>query len=217
MKKINILIVDDHKIVRDGIKLYLNNHSEFNIVGEGSNGFEAVDFLKQDSKVDLVLIDINMDKMNGIEATKIITSEFDKTKLLALTMHNDYQHIKSMMDAGASGYILKSCTEEEMLDAINAVMDDELYYSNEVAQTVMNNMAKRKPKSVGLTPLTPREKEIYRMILDEQSNNDIADKLFISVRTVEVHKRNLMEKTGSKNSTGLVLYAVKNRLFDDLI
>lgn len=217
MKKINILIVDDHKIVRDGIKLYLNNHSEFNIVGEGSDGTEATEFLKQNQNVDLVLIDINMEKMNGIEATKIIATEFSDVKVLALTMHNDYQHIKSMMDAGAGGYILKSCNEEEMLDAINAVMEDELYYSNEVAQTVMNNMAKRKPKAVGLTPLTPREKEIYRMILDEQSNTDIADKLFISVRTVEVHKRNLMEKTGSKNSTGLVLYAIKNQLFDDLV
>lgn len=217
MKKINILIVDDHKIVRDGIKLYLNNHTQFNIVGEGSDGTEAIDFLKKNDNVDLVLIDINMGKMNGIEATKIITDELDNIKVLALTMHNDYQHIKSMMDAGARGYILKSCNEEEMLDAINTVMDDELYYSNEVAQTVMNNMAKRKPKTPGLTPLTPREKEIYRMILDEQSNNDIADKLFISVRTVEVHKRNLMEKTGSKNSTGLVLFAIKNQLFDDLV
>ncbi len=211
-----VLIVDDHKIVRDGVRLYLENHPDIASIAEAKNGNEALAHLRQ-HPIDLVVIDINMEKMNGIESTKAIMQEFDNVKVLALTMHNDYQHIKSMMDAGASGYLLKSCDEAEMFKAISAVMNDEVYYSNEVAQTVMNNMARKKPKANYVTPLTPRELEIYRLILEEKSNQEIADSLFISIRTVEVHKRNLMEKTGAKNSTGLVLYAVKNRLFDDFV
>ncbi|GAA0894489.1 response regulator transcription factor [Fulvivirga kasyanovii] len=216
--KAKILIVDDHKVVRDGVALYLENDPDYEVLDQAANGLEALDFLEKE-KVDLVIIDINMDGLDGIETTRRIMKINKDIRVLALTMHNDYQHIKAMMDAGASGYILKSCDENEMKEAINAILEDEIYYSKEVAQTVMNNLAKKKPKSSGdalPTPLTPREKEIYRLILEEDSNQEIADKLFISVRTVEVHKRNLLEKTGAKNSTGLVLYAIKNNLFEGI-
>lgn len=214
--KAKILIVDDHKVVRDGVALYLENDPDYEVADQVSSGMEALDLLQRE-KIDLVIIDINMDGIDGIETTRRITKISKEIRVLALTMHNDYQHIKAMMDAGASGYILKSCDEKEMKEAISSILNDEVYYSKEVAQTVMNNLAKKKHKNEGLpTPLTPREKEIYRLILKEDSNQEIADKLFISVRTVEVHKRNLLEKTGAKNSTGLVLYAIKNNLFDDL-
>lgn len=217
MKKTRILIVDDHQIVRDGVKLYLEKNDTIEIVAEAESGKAALAVLEK-TPVDLVMIDINMDNINGIEATQQIMEAHKDVRVLALTMHNDYQHIKAMMDAGASGYILKSCDEQEMVGAIESVMNDEIYYSKEVAQTVMNNMARKKPKSAQpvATPLTPRELEVYRLILEEYSNQEIADELFISVRTVEVHKRNLMEKTGAKNSTGLVLYAIKNGLFDSI-
>ncbi|MEM6359690.1 MAG: response regulator transcription factor [Bacteroidota bacterium] len=213
-----IAIVDDHKIVRDGIKLYLENDNEYNIVGEAHNGPDAVNLLNKEH-VDLVFMDINMDGMDGIETTRYLIKDHPDLKIIALTMHNDYQHIKAMMDAGASGYLLKNCDEKELKRAISSVMEDDVYYSKEVAQTVMNNLARKKAKSRSdelATPLTPREKEVYELILDECSNQEIADKLFISVRTVEVHKRNLLEKTGAKNTTGLVLYAVKNALFESL-
>lgn len=217
MSKIRILVVDDHKIVREGIRLYLDKNERFDIIAEAEDGNSALKALAKE-KIDLVFIDINMAGMNGIEATKEITDKYKDCKVIALTMHNDYQHIKAMMDAGASGYVLKNCDEEEVIRAIDAVMGDEIFYSKEVAQTVMNNLARKKPKPNydTLTPLTPRELEVYRLILEELSNQEIADKLFISVRTVEVHKRNLLEKTGAKNSTGLVLYAIKNQLFDHL-
>ena len=217
MSKIKILIVDDHQIVRDGIKLYLEKNPDFDIVAEADSGEEAVRLLKN-IDVDLVMVDINMKGMSGIETTQQIMKDHPQLRVLALTMHNDYQHIKSMMDAGASGYVLKSCDEEEVVGAINSVINDEIYYSKEVAQTVMNNMAKKRKKATHeiMTPLTPRELEVYKLILEEMSNQEIADKLFISVRTVEVHKRNLLEKTGAKNSTGLVLYAIKNELFDSI-
>ena len=213
---IRILIVDDHKIVRDGIKLYLDNDPEYEVVGEANNGSVVVDKIKKLSP-DLLLMDINMEVMNGIETTKAAMDYDSDIKVIALTMHNDYQHIKAMMDAGASGYLLKNCDEVELKGAVNAVMNDDIYYSKEVAQTVMNNLARKKVKSnttLLTTPLTPREKEVYKLILDECSNQEIADKLFISIRTVEVHKRNLLEKTGAKNTTGLVLYAIKNQIFD---
>ena len=210
----NILIIDDHKIVRDGIKLYLDNDSSYSVVGEGENGIEALELLTQ-TKADLMLVDINMD---GIETTQRIIEQKPDTKVIALTMHNDYQHIKAMMDAGASGYLLKNCDEAELKNAIESVMSDDIYYSKEVAQTVMNNLARKKTKTTSdslPTPLTTREKEVYRLIMEEHSNQEIADKLFISIRTVEVHKRNLLEKTGAKNTTGLVLYAVKKALFQN--
>ena len=213
-----IAIVDDHKIVRDGLKLYLENDSDYAIVGEAENGSEAINLVNQ-HPVDLMLMDINMEGLNGIETTKLVVKEHPDIKIIALTMHNDYQHIIAMMDAGASGYLLKNCDEKELKSAINSVINDDVYYSKEVAQTVMNNLAKKKPKSRSdelATPLTPRETEVYELILDECSNQEIADKLFISVRTVEVHKRNLLEKTGAKNTTGLVLYAVKNDLFENI-
>lgn len=216
MNKLQVLIVDDHKIVRDGVKLYLEKLDFLEVIAEAADGAEAIKLVHK-LNPDIVFIDINMEKLNGIEATKKIVEAIPDQKIIALTMHNDYQHIKAMMDAGARGYLLKNCDENEMKSAIEAVMDDEIFYSQEVAQTVMNNMAKKKPKNQGFsTPLTPREMEVYRLILQEKSNQEIADLLFISVRTVEVHKRNLMEKTGAKNSTGLVLYAVKNDLFDEI-
>ena len=214
---LKVLIVDDHKIVRKGVKLYMDNNTDIDVVGEMESGYDAINFI-QNNAVDLVLMDINMEGLDGIQTTKRLLEINDGLKVIALTMHNDYQHIKATMDAGASGYLLKTCNEREMKEAITAVMDDDIYYSREVAQTVMNNMAKKKPKGPGdmHTPLTRREKEIYQLILKEFSNQEIADQLFISVRTVEVHKRNLLEKTGAKNSTGLVLYAVKNQLFEDI-
>lgn len=215
-----ILIVDDHKIVRDGVALYLTDDAEFDLVAQLGSGEDAINYIMQNkSKVDLVLVDINMGGIDGIKTTKRLMEIDPELKVIALTMHNDYQHIKAMMDAGAGGYLLKSCDKDEMTSAIRAVLKDDIYYSKEVAQTVMNNLAKKKVKYPGgaiSTPLTPREKEVYRLILEEHSNQEIADKLFISIRTVEVHKRNLLEKTGAKNSTGLVLYAVKNQLFNDL-
>ena len=215
---IKIAIVDDHKIVRDGIKLYLDNDEAYEVCCEAEDGQEAINILSNQD-IALALVDINMDGMDGVETTRRLIQNHPQLKVIALTMHNDYQHIKAMMDAGASGYLLKNCDEAEMKSAIKAVMNDDIYYSKEVAQTVMNNLAKKRAKARSehlATPLTPREKEVYQLILNEYSNQEIADTLFISVRTVEVHKRNLLEKTGAKNTTGLVLYAIKNELFEEI-
>jgi len=216
---LKVLVIDDHKLIRDAIISYFEDDSEYEVVGEASNGNEGIAFLN-DNEADIALVDINMPEMNGIEATKIISKQFSSTKVLALTMMNDNQHVKKMMNAGASGYVLKNCSREELITAMKTISTGDIYYSPEVTQTVMQNLARKKvlksPNLVVDMPLTDREIEVLGLIVKEYSNQEIADTLFISLRTVDAHKRNLLEKTGSKNTAGLVLYAVNRQLFDDI-
>lgn len=214
-----ILLVDDHKLIRDAINSYLEQGDEFEVVGQVGNGQEAIDFL-ENNKVDVIMMDINMPVMDGVDATREIMRRWPDSKILALTMMSDNQHIKQMMNAGALGYILKNCTEEEVKEALRTVNAGETYYSSDVTEVVMQSMMKKKPlKSSHMVveiPLTEREKEVLRLIIKEYTNQEIADALFISPRTVDAHKRNLLEKTGSKNVAGLVLYAIDKQLFEDL-
>ena len=214
-----ILLVDDHRLIRDAIQSYMDEDVDYLVVGEASHGQEAIKFLEE-NKVDVVLMDINMPIMDGMACTKIITKRWPKIKVLALSMMSDNQHIKQMMGAGAKGYVLKNCTEKELKKAILAVFQGETYYSSDVTEVVMSNLMKNKPTKTSHMvvdmPLTGREKEVLELIIKEFTNNEIADKLFISTRTVDAHKRNLLEKTGSKNIAGLVMYAINNQLFEDL-
>jgi DNA-binding NarL/FixJ family response regulator len=214
-----ILLVDDHKLIRDAIKLYMVNDDEFEIVDEAENGQEALILLKS-IDVDVVLLDISMPVMGGIECALQISKLYPEIKILALSMMQDNQFIKQMTAAGALGYILKNSGEEEIKKALRSVYNGEAYYSPAVAETVMQNLMKggikRSNKLVVDLPLTDREKEVLHLIIKEYTNQEIADELFISSRTVDAHKRNLLEKTGAKNIAGLVLYAVEKNLFDDI-
>ena len=205
-----LLLVDDHKLIRDAIRSYLEGDDEFEIVDEAGNGQEALVLLKS-IKVDVVLMDIQMPVMNGIDCTKKIKELYPDT----------HQFIKQMLAAGATGYILKNSGEEEVKKAIRTVNNGETYYSAEVAEIVMQSMMKggniqRSNKLVVDLPLSSRETEVLYLIIKEKTNQEIADELFISPRTVDAHKRNLLEKTGSKNIAGLVLYAIEKNLFEDL-
>jgi DNA-binding NarL/FixJ family response regulator len=214
-----ILLVDDHRLIRDAIQSYMEGDDEYEVVGEASHGQEAIRILEE-KEVDVVLMDINMPIMGGIECTKEIKKRWTKISVLTLSMMSDNQHIKQMMGAGASGYVLKNCTEKELKKAIKTVFEGDTYYSSEVTEVVMSNLMKNNPtKTSNLVvdmPLTDREKEVLELIIKEFTNNEIAEKLFISNRTVDAHKRNLLEKTGSKNIAGLVMYAINNQLFEDL-
>ncbi|MCF6351654.1 MAG: response regulator transcription factor [Cyclobacteriaceae bacterium] len=214
-----ILLVDDHRLIRDAIRSYMEDDDAYEIVGEASQGQEAIRTLEE-LEVDVVLMDINMPIMGGIECTKEIKKRWPKIKVIALSMMSDNQHIKQMMGVGASGYVLKNCTEKELKKAIKMVYEGDTYYSAEVTEVVMVNLMKNNhTKTSNLVvdmPLTEREKEVLELIIKEHTNNEIADKLFISNRTVDAHKRNLLEKTGSKNVAGLVMYAINNQLFEDL-
>src|SRR6056297_509966 len=213
MANVKILLADDHKIVRDGIKLMLEPQAGIDVVDEAENGEKALDILK-DQFVDIVVMDINMPVMDGITATKKIKEKFPNVKVLALTMSNDDLHIRQMIQAGASGYIMKSAGRQELKEAINAIMDGKHYFSDEATQSIMMDLVKGKGKSSSPDPIhiTDRELEILDLIVQEYTNQEIAEKLYISSRTVDAHRRNLLQKTGARNTAGLVKYAFQHNL-----
>ena len=208
-----LLLVDDHQIIRDGIRFYFEEDKEFTIEDEAENGVQALELLKEKS-YDIVLTDINMPEMDGVDLMKNIKEQYPDQKVLVLSMFNEAAYINKMIALGANGYILKKSTKNELVDAIKKILSGGDHYSDEVYKTIIGNIAGRKPKQrlTLETDLSEREKEILVLITNEYSNQEIADRLFISIRTVETHKRNLLEKTGCKNVAGLVMYAVERNL-----
>jgi len=218
MEKINVLVVDDHKIVRDGILSLLQDEPDILVISQAENGKDALEKIPKVSP-HLVLIDISMPVMNGIDCTREITKKYPEIKVLALTMLNELEHIKNMLSAGAMGYLLKNSGKEELVTAIKTVIAGQNYFSTEVKDMIMMEMVKKKSspgKIIGeKVPLTSRELDVLELILKEFTNQEIAAKLFISVRTVDAHRRNLLEKTGARNTAGLVKFALENHLFDN--
>lgn len=215
MSNIDILLVDDHDIIRDGIRALLDNEVGFNIVAEAENGVEALEACNEHD-LHLVVMDINMPKMDGIEATEKIKSKHADIKVLALTMMDEDEHIRNMIKAGASGYILKSSDKDEFIDAITAILDGRHYFSEDTTKRVMMDLVQNSAQQDEPDPsqITPREKEVLELIVDQYTNQQIADELHISIRTVDAHRRNLLEKTEAKNTAGLVTYAIKHDLVD---
>jgi len=209
----SLLLVDDHQIIRDGIRFYFEDDEEFEIKDEASNGLEALELLKE-NEYDIVLTDINMPVMDGVEFMKSVKENYPNQKVLVLSMYNEAAFINKMIAYGANGYILKKSSKSELVEAIRKVLGGEDHYSEEVYKTIISGIAGREPKKrLSLeTELSDREKEVLVLIANEYSNQEIADKLFISIRTVETHKRNLIDKTGCKNVAGLVMYAVERNL-----
>jgi DNA-binding NarL/FixJ family response regulator len=215
MANIKMLLVDDHEIVRDGLKTLIESHHGVDIVDEAENGLAALEACKN-HEIDLIIMDINMPEMDGIQATRSIKEQFPDIKILALTMSDNDVHIRKMIEAGASGYILKNAGREELKKAIEALMNDQHYFSDTATQSVMMELVrnKGKTKSGALVQITEREMEVLELIVREHTNQEIAEKLFISVRTVDAHRRNLLQKTGARNTAGLVRYALENKLFE---
>ncbi|MGM0545766.1 MAG: response regulator [Bacteroidota bacterium] len=215
MADINILLVDDHDIVRDGIQMLLEDEVGFTISAEAENGAKAIEAC-QKHDIDLIIMDINMPEMNGIEATEKIMESFDDIKVLALTMMDEDQHIRQMIEAGASGYILKSSDKIELVEAITSILNGQHYFSDDATHSVMMDLVQGTTTEQSSDPanLTKREKEVLGLIVKENTNQEIADQLYISTRTVDAHRRNLLQKTGAKNTAGLVTYAIKHNLVD---
>lgn len=211
MKAIRILLADDHQIIRDGIKLMLKKNPEFSIEHEVNNGREVLEYLSSNAdKIDVVLMDINMPEKNGIEATQHINDYIEGVKVLALTMHAEETYITSMLKAGALGYVLKESGTEELVSAIKAVAEGRKYYSNEVSITMINAlMNAEKPKA---QVLTDREVEVLSHIAMGSTNKEVGELLFISGRTVETHRRNILEKLELRNTAELIRYAIENQL-----
>lgn len=213
MANIKVFLVDDHKIVRDGIKLMLEPQAGIDVVAEAEDG-DAVKNILGETPVDVIVMDINMPGLNGIKTTKMVKEEHPSIKVLALTMSSDDSHIRQMVQAGASGYIMKSAGRDELTHAIHDVMAGKHYFSDQATHSIMMDLVKNKGKSSAPDPIhiTDRELEVLQMIVKEHTNQEIAEKLHISPRTVDAHRRNLLQKTGARNTAGLVKYAFQNGL-----
>jgi DNA-binding NarL/FixJ family response regulator len=209
MNKISVIIVDDHKILRDGLKLILNDMGYVDIIGEASNGQEFLEILDI-QKPDLVIMDINMPIMNGVEATKKAMAKYPDLKVLVLSMYGDENYYNTMISLGVQGFILKESDYNELERAISALISNNHYFS----QQLLLNIIRKKDDNNSAVKLTQRESQVLKLICQGFSNAEIADKLFLSVRTVEKHRAELLARTSSPNSVSLVMYAVRNRLVE---
>jgi len=203
-KTIKILIVDDHQIVLDGLKLMLSEQSEFSIIGEAHNGKEALSFVEQ-NQVDIILLDLNMPELNGFETCKILKQDFPEVRVLILSTLSDIRMVKNIVKEGADGYLLKNSGQEELTEAILKIMKGENFYDARIINAMLKPTSQKKAKSLDVIPsLSRREKEILQLIIKEMTTSEIAQKLFIGVGTVESHRRNMISKMGARNTAGLV-------------
>jgi DNA-binding NarL/FixJ family response regulator len=214
-RKHGIIIVDDHKIFRDGLKFVINQMDDLEVIAEASNGKEFLSIIEK-QEADLVIMDISMPQLNGIEATKAAVALYPGIKILVLSMFCDEEYYFQMVQAGVMGFVLKESGKDELEDAIRAVLSGETYFSQNLLRDIIVNLhspgKQTKEQKEQDYNFTKRESEILKLICEGYSNNQIADKLFISIRTVEGHKSNLISKTGVKNTISLVMYALKKNL-----
>lgn len=209
MEIAKVIIVDDHVIFRKGLTTILNEIDFVKVVGEASNGNELLDLLKKQS-ADVILMDIKMPVMDGVEATRKVSAKYPGIKIIALTMFEEISYFNKMIEAGASGFLLKKTTSEELQKAINLVLSDESYFSDEFMSSVNLYL---KPRQTDTTVvLTEREQEVLDLICKGFSNVEISSQLGVSTRTVDGFRARLFEKTGAKNAPNLVMFAIKNGL-----
>ncbi len=211
-EKVRLLLVDDHQLFIDGIRSLLSREPGIEIVGEALNGKAAMDFL-QDNEVDIVLSDMSMPQMTGIELARKIRQKFENTQVIVLSMNKRKALIQDAMHSGASGYVLKDATKEELAEAIRSIASGDTYLSKGVGKILLSMNQDLKPNE-DLASLTDRELEILKLIATELSNVEIATRLDISRRTVETHRKNIMKKVGVKNSVGLARYAFSHGLME---
>lgn len=215
-KKVKLIIVDDHKIIREGLCSLLAGHNEIEIIGEASNGQETLNILA-DTQADVVLMDVNMPVMNGYEATRSIREHFPFTKVIALSVLNDEGNISRMLESGAHGYISKSAGKEELFLAIKLVYNGTPYISSDISIRILDRVndplyGKEVVAQADKQVLSKREMEVLALISEGYTNAEIADKLFTSKRTIETHRQNILEKTKSKNTAHLIKYAFQQNL-----
>ncbi len=210
-KMTRILIADDHKIIRDGLKNLINNELNMELVGEAADGREAIK-MTLELKPDVVIIDIAMPELNGVDATQRITNKLPDTKVIALSMHSEQQFIVGMLRSGASGYLLKDCAFEELINSIHTVIKNKKYISPKISGQLIDQVINPDTNKHISDILTDREREILQLIAEGISTKEIAEKLYISAKTVETHRKKIMEKLDLFTIADLTKYAVKNGL-----
>jgi len=210
---IRIILADDHKITRDGLRAMLEQEDGMEVVGVAENGRQAIRMALK-HKPDVVVMDISMPELNGIEATRNIRSELPDTKVIALSMYSDRRYVAGMLKAGVSGYLIKNCAFDELVNAINAVMKNQSYLSPDIASTVMKDYAHilEQEETSTISVLTPREREVLQLIAEGVSTKEIANRMHVSVKTVESHRQQLMRKLKVKGVAELTKIALREGL-----
>ena len=211
---IDILIADDHQLMIDGIKTVLGGIEDFNFVAEANNGFQVIEKLESGIHVDVILMDINMPKLDGLECTRKISKKFPESRIIALSQYDEKRFVKRMVKYGASGYLLKDSGKDILEKAIRQVYAGEKYFSDRLKMRLVSQELKMEDTKSLFPNLSQRELEILNLICKEFSSQEIADRLFISFHTVESHRANMMSKAGVKNTAGLVRWAVENDFLD---
>jgi DNA-binding NarL/FixJ family response regulator len=214
-QKIKIILADDEVLFRKGISFLLGREENIDVIFEASDGLELIDFLKGNNpKPDIVIMDLKMPLLNGIEATKIIHRDFSDIKIIALTSYDSKSFIANMIDVGAVSYLVKNATPQELFETINEVATKGFYYPEYVMNIIQKDLITNKKSKCSFDNgfITSRELEVLQLICKQKSTIEIGEKLFISPRTVEGHRNNLLLKTESKNIAGLVVYAIQNAI-----
>lgn len=210
---INIILADDHQVVIDGLKAILEQEQDIHIAGTANDGNTLLQLIEKQGDTPLVvLLDINMPGIDGVEAARTIRKKFPHVRILVLSMYNKPIFVKRMVESGVSGYVLKNTGREELLKAIYAVSDGDQYFGAEVTRTIVTNL---RPGNSPEIELTNRELEVVRLVAKGFSTAQIAEALFLSPYTVDTHRRNILSKLNLKNTAALVSYAVQNGLVDE--
>ncbi len=217
--KIKIVIADDEQLFRKGMRFLLEKTDEFEVIFEAEDGSELVDLLKTSEVVpDIILMDLKMPKLNGVEATKVVHKDYPDIKIIALTSYGGKSFIINMIDVGASSYLLKNTSPKDVVFTIKEVHEKGFFYNEKVMKMIHENLLSSSGKKIrsdlDKKLLSKREIEVLELICAEYTTNEIAEKLFISPRTVDGHRNNLLLKTGSKNVAGLVIYGIQKKLIE---
>jgi DNA-binding NarL/FixJ family response regulator len=211
MNKIKVLLIDDHAIMRDGIRAILSLHDDIDLVGEASEGQEAIEKTRELSP-DVVIMDVAMPDMDGIEATRRIRKESPNVKIIMLTQYDNKEYVLSAIKAGAAGYVPKRALGSELVSAVRAVNRGESFLYPSAAAALIDDYRRQASTADPYEQLTPREREILKLIAEGHTSREIADKLFISLKTVTGHRTKIMEKLGLRNRTELFKFAVRKGL-----
>jgi DNA-binding NarL/FixJ family response regulator len=210
---LRILIVDDHPVVRRGVRALLEPQPDWEIAGEATTGREAIDFARR-LQPDIVIMDLILPELNGLDATRLILKDAPRTEILVLTMHHSEELARNVLQAGARGYVLKSDADQQLVAAVKTLAEHKPFLTSAVSEFIVDDYVRRIAEPGNGHEVTPREREIIQLLAEGKSNKEAAATLGVSVKTIEAHRANVMRKLRLRSATDLVRYAIRNKLVD---